>query len=77
MLSLGMNAVRGRVRGGRVELEGDLPEGADVVVFAANRDDPFDLTESDLAELEARMVEADRGEVVPAPVVLQKLRPTR
>jgi hypothetical protein len=72
-----MNAVRGRVHGGRVELEGDLPEGADVVVLATNRDEPFDLAEAEIAELEARMAAADQGDVVPATEVLQKLRTKR
>jgi hypothetical protein len=69
-----MNAVRGRVRDGRIELEGALPEGAEVVVLAASPDEPFDLDDAQLAEIEARMAEADRGEVVPARVVLEALR---
>lgn len=72
-----MNAVRGRVRGGRVELESELPEGEDVVVMATNRDDPFDLAEAEIAELEARMVAIDREEVQPAAELIQKLRSTR
>ncbi len=72
-----MNAVRGRVHGGRVEFEGDLPEGADVVVMATNREEPFELAETEIAELEARMAAADRGDLVPATDVIQKLRSTR
>lgn len=74
---VGMNAVRGRVREGRVELEGDLPEGAEVVVLATNREEPYELAEPEIAELEARMAAADRGDVVPAADVIQKLRSTR
>ena len=69
-----MSAVRGRVRGGRVELETDLPEGEDVVVMATSREEPFELDDAELVELEARMAAADRGDVVPAAEVLQKLR---
>jgi hypothetical protein len=69
-----MNAVRGRVRGGRIELESALPEGADVVVLAAGHDGPFDLDGAQLTEIEARMAEADGGDVEPAAAVIEKLR---
>jgi len=73
-----MNAVRGRVRDGRIELEGDpLPEGAEVVVFAADADEPFDLDDAHLAEIETRMLAADRGEVEPVATVLETLRRRR
>ena len=72
-----MNAVRGRVHGGRVELETELPEGADVVVLATDSETPFDLAEVEIAELVARMAGADLGDVVPAAEVIQKLRSTR
>jgi hypothetical protein len=73
-----VNAVRGRVRGGRVELENELPEGSDVVVLTTtNRDEPFDLAEAEIAELEARITAANRGELQPAADVFQKLRSTR
>ncbi len=72
-----MSAVRGRLHGGRVELETELPEGADVVVMATDRDEPFDLAEAEIAELEARMTAADDGDVMPAAEVMQKLRSTR
>ena len=72
-----MNAVRGRVRAGRVELENGLPEGADVVVLTTNSDEPFDLAEAEIAELEARMAAANRGELQPAADVFQKVRSTR
>jgi hypothetical protein len=69
-----MNAVRGRVRGGHVEVDGALPEGAEVVVLTGEGAAPFELDEADAAELEARVTEADRGEVDPAPSVLAQLR---
>jgi hypothetical protein len=69
-----MNAVRGRVRGGHIEIETKLPEGAEVVVLAAS-DELFDLDDAHLAELESRAAEADRGEVDPADTVLGRLRP--
>jgi hypothetical protein len=51
-----MNAVRGRVRGGHVEIDGALPEGAEVVVLTPGNEEPFDLGEDLLAELETRMI---------------------
>jgi hypothetical protein len=72
-----MNAVRGRVRGGHVEIDHALPEGAEVVVITGGDEEPFDLDEARVAELEARMAEADRGEVVPAATVLVRLRGAR
>jgi hypothetical protein len=72
-----MTAVRGRVRGGRVEVETDLPEGTEVVVLTATGDEPFELDEAQVVELEARIAGADRGDVVPASQVLEQLRPTR
>ncbi len=69
-----MNAVRGRVRGGHVEVDGVLPEGAEVVVLTGGSEPPFDLDLADADELEARMTDADRGEVEPAAPVLTRLR---
>jgi hypothetical protein len=69
-----MNAVRGRVRGGRIEIDATLPEGAEVVVLSRGGEEPFDLDEARMTELEARMLGADRGEVEPAAVVLARLR---
>jgi hypothetical protein len=68
-----MNAVRGRVRGGRIEIDGALPEGAEVVVLAASPDEPFDLDDAQLAEIETRMAEANCGEVEAAGAVLEAL----
>jgi hypothetical protein len=72
-----MNAVRGRVRGGHVETDATLPEGTEVVVLTGGGEEPFDLDDAQIAELEARMVEADQGAVEPARAVLDKLRRTR
>jgi len=69
-----MNAVRGRVRGGRIELDDALPEGAEVVVLATSQDDSFGLDDDQLTEIETRMAEADRGEVEPATTALESLR---
>jgi hypothetical protein len=57
-----MNVVRGRVRDGHVETDSAFPDGAEVVVVLGETE-PFDLAESDVAELMARVAAADRGEV--------------
>ena len=69
-----MSAVRGRVRGGRVELESELPEGADVVVLASEREESFELADAEVAELEARVKGIDRGDFTSATEAIQKLR---
>lgn len=74
---VGMNAARDRVRGGRIETDAAVPEGADVVGLTVGDEEPFDLDDVQLAELEARMAEADRGQVEPAASVLERLRRTR
>ena len=72
-----MNVVRGRVRGGRVDVESPLPEGAEVVVLTPGSDELFELEDAQLAEIETRMAEADRGDVEPAETVLERLRRNR
>jgi hypothetical protein len=71
-----MNAVRGRVRGGHIELESALPEGTEVVVLTGGGEQPFDLADAEIAELETRMAEAGKGNVEPADAVLARLRRT-
>lgn len=73
-----MTALRGRVRDGRIELDGELPEGTDVVVLAVEEEAAsFVLADADREELEARAAAADRGETIPADSVLSKLRSRR
>ena len=72
-----MNAVRGRVRGGHIETEVALPEGAEVVVLTSSDEQPFDLDDERLAELETRVAAADRGEVEPAADLIHRLRAAR
>jgi hypothetical protein len=72
-----MNAVRGRVRGGHIEVDAPLPEGAEVVVLTRGEQEPFDLDDAQLDELERRIASADMGEVEPAEAVLAKLRRAR
>lgn len=68
-----MRVVHGKVAAGRVELDEKLPDGAEVAVVLRADDEPFDLDEDRMRELEASLAEADRGEVVPASEVLSRL----
>jgi hypothetical protein len=72
-----MNAVRGRVHQGRVETDAALPEGAEVVVLTGGDETPFELDDANTAELEARALEADRGELDPAAAIIARLRTPR
>jgi hypothetical protein len=69
-----MNAVRGRVRGGHIEVDAPLPEGAEVVVLTRGDQEPFELDDAQLEELELRMAEADAGDVESAEALIAKLR---
>jgi hypothetical protein len=69
-----MNAVRGRVRGGHVETDTALPDGAEVVVLTTSVGECFDLDDAQITELGARVAEADRGGVESADAVLARLR---
>ena len=72
-----MNAIRGRVRGGQVQLESAVPDGTEVVVLVPGEEPPFDLEEDEIAELEASIAEADRGEVVAASELYARLQSRR
>ena len=69
-----MRIASGRVVGGRVELEGELPEGASVTVIAPEGDETFEAD----AETEEQLLEAirqcERGATVPLNELLRELR---
>jgi len=70
-----MQITTGKVVNGQIVVNDDepLPEGADVVITITEQDDP-ELTAEQLAELDASIAEADRGELIPAEEVLRRLR---
>jgi hypothetical protein len=72
----GMNAVRGRVRQGKIEVQAELPEGAEVLILASDGE-LFDLSDAQIDEIEARMAEADAGQIESAGPVLARLRRDR
>ena len=71
-----MTIVTDRVVDGRIVVEDiELPEGAKVAVCYLDGDAPeVHLTPDELAELDAAIAEADRGEGISAETMLRELR---
>ncbi len=70
-----MRIATGKVVSGQIVLDGDsLPEGAAVTVLAREGDETFELDADQEAELLKSLAQADRGEVIPAEEVLDRLR---
>lgn len=73
-----MTMVTGKVVNGRIEVEDvELPEGLEVAVCYSGDEPEVHLSADELAELDAAIAEADRGELVPAEEVLRELRAMR
>lgn len=60
-----------------VEVEVELPEGSEIVVIVPSREEPFELDDANLAELETRMAEAEQGDVLPAQALFDRLQSKR
>ena len=70
-----MTIVTGKVVNGRIEVEDvELPEGLEVAVYYTGDEPEVQLTAEEMAELDAAIAEADRGEGIPAEQVLAELR---
>jgi hypothetical protein len=69
-----MQIASGKVVNGRVVVDGELPEGAEVTLLALDGEETFVVD----AELEAVLLESiaqgQRGETVPAEDLLRELR---
>ena len=69
-----MQIASGKVVNGRVVVEGELPEGADVALIALDGEETFHVD----AELEAILLESiaqgERGETISAEELLRELR---
>lgn len=69
-----MRITSGKVVGGRVEVDGELPEGASVTVLAREGDETFEAD----AETERMLLEAiaqcDRRQTTPMSELLDELR---
>jgi hypothetical protein len=65
----------GKVTNGVIQIDSkDLPDGTTVTLLAHEGDETFELDAEQEAELLAAIAEADRGEVVDASDVLQRIR---
>ena len=69
-----MQIASGRVVGGRIELETELPEGAAVTVIAAEGDETFEVDAAAEAELLDAIQECERGAAIPLSDLLRELR---
>lgn len=70
-----MQLATGTVVDGKIVLEGtSLPEGTVVTVIARERGESFELPPELEGELAASIAEADRGEIVSAADLFERLR---
>lgn len=73
-MSEAMQIASGKVVNGRVVVDGDLPEGADVTLLALDGEETFEVD----AELEAVLLESiaqgERGETISAADLLREMR---
>ena len=59
---------------GRVELDGELPEGASVTVLARDGDETFEADPDTERMLLESIAQCDRGETIPMAQLLGELR---
>jgi hypothetical protein len=69
-----MKIASGKVIGGRVELDGELPEGASVTVIARDEDETFEADSATEKMLLEAIAQCERGQSVPLEHVLSELR---
>jgi len=69
-----MQIASGKVIGGRVELDGELPEGASVTVIARDGDETFEADSATEKMLLEAIAQCERGQSVPLEHVLSELR---
>ncbi|MEP7305725.1 MAG: hypothetical protein ABJA98_09425 [Acidobacteriota bacterium] len=64
----------GKVVGGRVELDSELPEGASVTVLAPEGDETFEADPETERMLLDAIAQCERGETIPLTQLLSELR---
>ena len=73
-----MRIASGTVVSGQIIVEGEaLPDGSTVTVLAREADETFELDAAAEKELLISLAAADRGELIPAETVLERLRTGR
>jgi hypothetical protein len=68
-----MAVYSGKFVDGKVVVDGDPPPDGTAATVHVDEEDDFKLTPEQLAELEVAIAQADRGEGIPAAVVLDEL----
>ena len=67
----------GKVHNGVIQIDtADLPDGTTVTLLAHKGDDTFELDPAQESQLLAAIAEAERGELISASELLQKIRPS-
>jgi len=69
-----MQIASGKVVGGRIELDADLPEGATVTVLVHEGDETFGADPAIEKMLLEAIGQCDRSETIPAEKLLSELR---
>ena len=69
-----MQVASGKVVAGRVELDGELPEGASVAVLARDGDETFEADPETEKMLLDAIAQCHRGETIPMAQLLGELR---
>jgi hypothetical protein len=69
-----MRMASGKVVGGRVELDTDLPEGTSVTVLAPEGDETFEADPETEKMLLVAIEQCQRGQATPLPDFLAELR---
>jgi hypothetical protein len=69
-----MQMASGKVVDGRVELDGELPEGASVTVIARDDDETFEADPATEKMLLDAIAQCERGDTIPLKQLLSELR---
>jgi predicted transcriptional regulator len=70
-----MKVITGTVVKGTISVDDpELPDGTDVFILTREREDEVQLSAEELAELEAGIAEADRGDMIPGDEFFARLR---
>lgn len=69
-----MQIASGKVVDGRVELDGELPEGASVTVIARDDDETFEADPATEKMLLDAIAQCERGDTIPLKQLLPELR---
>jgi hypothetical protein len=69
-----MQIASGKVVNGRVVVDADLPEGAEVTLIALDGEETFEVTPELKAVLLESIAQGDRGETIPGEQLLRETR---